>query len=95
MDVSNFLWVSYKKNAFFFFVDTVPLGDIVIRYGNPLNITCNLHKNVVDEYGENASSRLFFSTNNVVVSPDMVSYRFLFFILKRDGTGTVYAFYYT
>ncbi|KAJ8936498.1 hypothetical protein NQ314_012362 [Rhamnusium bicolor] len=44
---------------------TVPHGDIVLQYGDPLDITCNLHSKIVDEYGKNASSKLYFTRNNV------------------------------
>ncbi|XP_018565709.1 cytokine receptor [Anoplophora glabripennis] len=51
---------------------TMPQGDITLRYGEALNITCNLCKEAVDKYGLNASSRLYFTRDNKSIPPEMV-----------------------
>ncbi|XP_018569941.1 uncharacterized protein LOC108909948 [Anoplophora glabripennis] len=51
---------------------TVPQGDIVLRYGEALNITCNLLKEGAGKDDLNASSRLFFMRDNKPVPPEMV-----------------------
>lgn len=51
---------------------TIPQGDITLRYGEALNITCNLCKEAVDKYGVNASSRLYFTRDNESIPPEMI-----------------------
>ncbi|CAH1153652.1 unnamed protein product [Phaedon cochleariae] len=51
---------------------TVPRGDIVLEYGQPLNITCNMYEDIAEKYGENASSGLYFTHGNQVIPHEMV-----------------------
>nr|CAH7758762.1 unnamed protein product [Callosobruchus chinensis] len=52
---------------------TVPSGDITLRYGDALDITCNLCDNSTAVYGENASSLLYFERNDDLVPRDEYS----------------------
>ncbi|KAJ8955445.1 hypothetical protein NQ318_003544 [Aromia moschata] len=52
--------------------DTIPRGDIIIKYGEALNITCNLNMSMVAQYGENVSSRLYFTRNNEELPSEMI-----------------------
>lgn len=46
------------------FVDTVPRGDIIIEYENPLDIYCVLNdKKYIASKGGNASSAIYFIHN--------------------------------
>nr|CAH7758759.1 unnamed protein product [Callosobruchus chinensis] len=51
---------------------TVPSGDITLRYGDALDITCNLCDNSTAVYGENASSLLYFERNDDLVPRDEI-----------------------
>lgn len=56
---------------FFFYLDTVPEGDIIIKYGDALDIMCVLNNNISDFY-HNASQHLSFRRNNETFPSEMV-----------------------
>ncbi|XP_050518985.1 uncharacterized protein LOC114342541 [Diabrotica virgifera virgifera] len=47
---------------------TMPDGDITVRYGDSLNITCYIYDEYVEKY-TNASSRLYFTRNKTIYDP--------------------------
>lgn len=56
----------------FFFIDTVPSGDIIIEYGKPLDIYCVLNDDFVENNGPNSSLRLSFYRGNDPLPSEMV-----------------------
>ncbi|XP_072402473.1 cytokine receptor-like isoform X1 [Diabrotica undecimpunctata] len=48
---------------------TMPEGDITLKYGEPLQITCYIYDEYVEKY-TNASSRLYFTRNKTIFDPN-------------------------
>lgn len=57
--------------------DTVPKGDIFIKYGEPLDIYCIINENAAKSLSPNASSKLLFVHRSKPLNREMVSYRSL------------------
>lgn len=73
MDVSLSKEVSLRVVfiAFFLqFIDTMPQGDILIKYGDPLSIICTIYNDKIKDLGN--SSQLYFKKNNHNISMDQV-----------------------
>ncbi|KAK9889376.1 hypothetical protein WA026_004652 [Henosepilachna vigintioctopunctata] len=51
---------------------TVPNGDIMVKYGDPLDIYCILHKEEVEKIGPNAINHLVFQRNSEVLNQEMI-----------------------
>ncbi|XP_044765029.1 cytokine receptor [Coccinella septempunctata] len=51
---------------------TVPKGDIVIRYGEPLDIYCILNENAAKSFGPNASQKLTFTRGTKNLNSEMI-----------------------
>ncbi|KAL3290154.1 hypothetical protein HHI36_023517 [Cryptolaemus montrouzieri] len=51
---------------------TRPKGDVVLEYGNPLDIYCVLHEEEASKIGENASQYLAFKRSDKLLSREMV-----------------------
>lgn len=58
--------------SFYKILDTVPNGDILIEYGNQLEILCVLYDDYVEKHGPNASARITFERNNDTLPREMV-----------------------
>lgn len=54
------------------FLDTIPDGDIIIEYGQPLDIWCVLNDEFVAKNGPNSSSRLSFTRGDDQLPDEMV-----------------------
>lgn len=48
-----------------YFIDTEPAGDIYVKYGNDLNITCVLDEDAEKRFGPDASKTMGFYLNEV------------------------------
>lgn len=53
-------------------LDTIPDGDIIIEYGQPLDIWCVLNDEFVKNNGPNSSSRLSFTHGDDHLPHEMV-----------------------
>lgn len=51
---------------------TEPHGDILIEYGNPLDITCVLNDNYMRDHGENSSKNLYFMLDGQPIPSEMI-----------------------